>query len=207
MFTLSLASALSAAEKQVLVIESDLRRPVTASDAREAPGLKAVLRDGEDWRVCLDGVTLAHSDFARMPTGGNDLPELLTSDRMYKLIAELRVPFDFILVDSASFPVASDALVLSQLADVTISLVRLQSTPRALTGEHLRELAALTTDLAVIVNEAPRTLRAPRPPKQPKPKKRKAAAREAEPHIWSRSVAASSMFLGSDPTVSSPKRS
>ncbi|HSY21779.1 MAG TPA: hypothetical protein VK841_06680, partial [Polyangiaceae bacterium] len=153
MFTWSLASALSASDKTVLVVESDLRRAST-EDGGQHLGLRSVLRGLSHWRTSLDRVVLANSSFYALRAGGRDAPELLTLAKMTEVIDEVRRSFDFVLIDSASFPAASDALVLSRSTDVTLSLVRVGQTPRTLTADHLHELAAHTTDLAVVVNNA-----------------------------------------------------
>jgi tyrosine-protein kinase Etk/Wzc len=174
-FALSLASALSASQKGVLVIDADLRAPDGAAGAtEESPvGLRDVLRGAGHWSTFLDCVNLTHTAYSLLPRGGPDVPEVLTSDRMAQLVAEARAGFDFVLIDSPSFPAASDALVLAQLADVTLSLVRPGGTPRALTEEHLRELVAHTTDLAVVVNDDAqgrpgKRRKGPRGPRAPK---------------------------------------
>jgi tyrosine-protein kinase Etk/Wzc len=204
MFTLALAAALCASGKEVLVIDADLRRNPPASPGSET-GLSTVLRGDSGWRGCLTHVALAHCSFQFLPAGGPDWPELLTTTATADLIAELRKSFDFILIDSPSFPAASDALVLAQLADVTFSLVRVQRTPRGLTAEHLNGLVAHTTDLAVIVNDAPVAWQEPRSQKlQHKGNEAPARGRAG---VWSRVAAVPLVLREANPTAPGSKRS
>jgi len=50
--------------------------------------------------------------------------ELLLSDRLPELIAELRKQFDFVLVDSPPVGLVSDALVIQKHVDMTIFVCR-----------------------------------------------------------------------------------
>jgi tyrosine-protein kinase Etk/Wzc len=206
MFTLALAAALCATGKQVLVVDADLRRNPPASPGNQTEtGLSTVLRGDSGWRGCLTHVALAHCSFQFLPAGGPDWPELLTTSATADLIAQLRKSFDFVLIDSPSFPAASDALVLAQYADVTFSLVRVQKTPRALTAEHLNGLCAHTKDLGVIVNDAPVAWQEPRSQKRQQ-KGKKETVRGAA-NVWSRGAAVSLVLREADPTAPGSKRS
>jgi tyrosine-protein kinase Etk/Wzc len=206
-FTLALAGALSASGKTVLVVDADLRREAPEGDQGEANGgLSAVLRGEGQWQANLTRVVLASGSFHVLPSGGPDAPEILTTQNVGDLLGDFRGSFDFVLIDSPSFPAASDALVLAQLADVTFSLVRVERTPRTLTAEHLNELASHAADVALVINDASGT--GTRPPKKQKKKKNKVPAREAAAEPWQHDVAPVPLaFRGVDGTVRGSNRS
>jgi hypothetical protein len=133
------------------------------------------------------------------------VPELLTTSKFAELIDDVRHSFDFILIDSSSYPAVSDALVLSQLADVTFSLVRIQQTPRTLTAEHLNELAAHTTDLAVVINDAVGTV-AGRPSDRPKDDNPKRVGRRAAKDPWPRATRADPLVFNGERIAIVPAR-
>ncbi len=152
--TRSLASALWGGGKSVLIVDANLRRPAEGLEGPCAPGLRDVLRDTCLWWRVLQPVPQTLSRFYCLPSGGADRPELLATERMLLLIGELREAFDFVLIDCPSFPRASDALTLSQIADATISVVRLTKTKKDVGYEHITQLAPAARFYGVIVNNA-----------------------------------------------------
>jgi uncharacterized protein involved in exopolysaccharide biosynthesis/Mrp family chromosome partitioning ATPase len=152
--TLALASALVAGGKSVLVVDANLRCPAKGLEGPCAPGLRDVLRDTCSWWGGVHPVEQVFSTFYRLPSGGADRPELLASERMLRLLSEWREAFDFVLIDCPSFPQASDALTLSQMADATISVIRLTKTRKDVGYEHITQLVPATRFYGVIVNSA-----------------------------------------------------
>ena len=151
-----LAAALAADGRRVLLIDADLRKPVgqvADSDLAE-PGLRAVLTGEYIWHEVTLRISEPAGGFCSLPSGGTAPPELLSSQRMADLLSEAQERFDFILLDSPSFPVYSDALVLASQADTVFSVLRLQTTRRKAALEHVSRLAASASSFAVIVNDS-----------------------------------------------------
>lgn len=146
----SLASAMASGGRSVLVVDANLRRAVEGSPG--APGLRSVLRGASPWRKAMQPIHQGGSTFYRLSSGGVDRPELLATERMSRLVSEWRDAFEFVLIDCASFPQASDALTLAQMADVTISVIRLGWTRKDLGAEHIAQLAMTGRFYALIVN-------------------------------------------------------
>lgn len=150
-----LAAALAADGRRVLLIDADLRKPAApGEDDSEKLGLRAVLTGEYIWHEVAVRVEAPASGFCRLLAGGSAPPELLSSQRMVDLLSEARERFDFILIDSPSFPKYSDALVIASLADTVLSVLRLQTTRRKAALEHVSQLAASASSFAVIVNNA-----------------------------------------------------
>jgi capsular exopolysaccharide synthesis family protein len=155
--TLSLAAVLAADGKQVLVIDGDLRKPSHHEilHHRNAElGLRGVLVGQHHWRDAVQPVSSSFGEFYSMGAGTTAAVELLSSERMARLLAETRARFDYVLIDSASFPLVADALVLSREADCVLSVLRLQHTPRKLMNEHIRRLRESSRNYGIVVNDA-----------------------------------------------------
>lgn len=81
--------------------------------------------------------------------------ELLASQRMADLLGRWRNEYDFVLLDSPPVLPATDALVLSQLSDVTLLIARHGFTPRQAihrTFAMLRDQIPETCVIRVVVN-------------------------------------------------------
>jgi tyrosine-protein kinase Etk/Wzc len=143
--TLALAALLAADGKRVLVIDTDLRQRNQSiyfdETHPEPPGLCQVLRGEEDWTNVILPITSGIGNYYTLPAGGLAPAELLSSPRMTDLLEDAKTRCDFVLLDTPSFPKVSDALVLSGLVDTVLSVVRLGSTPRKATFDHVRALA------------------------------------------------------------------
>jgi len=123
---INLGLAIAQSEKRVLIIDGDLRRPNVAAYLGVNPkaGLGETLR-GEaeplDSLFTLEGhemYVLAVSRESANPT------ELLSSERLVEMIAELRGYFDFILLDSPPVLPFADARLLANQADAVMLIIR-----------------------------------------------------------------------------------
>lgn len=154
---LALGAALAADGKLVLVIDSDIRAPshheLTGRPA--ALGLSSVLTGSCEWQRAVQRVPLALGELYSIAAGPRQSPELLSSDELLEFLALVKSRFDFVILDSASFPQVSDALVLSRAADHVLTVVRLHHTPRRLAVEHARLIAGSSRSHAVVVNGVP----------------------------------------------------
>ena len=59
--------------------------------------------------------------------------ELLQTDRLDMLFAELRKRYDYIIVDTAPVAMVSDTFLLDRIADMTLFVSRADYTPREMT--------------------------------------------------------------------------
>ena len=165
-----LAAVLAADGRDVLVVDADLRKGEWRVPEPSEQGLRAVLNGERDWCDVVRRVSLPLGGFTTLEAGGSVEPEVLSSDRMLHFLREARLSYDFVLIDSASFPLFSDALVMSLATDWVLSVIRLENTPRKLALEHVRRLSSSAPAHAVVINDAvPSSLpdsayRAPRPP-------------------------------------------
>jgi tyrosine-protein kinase Etk/Wzc len=169
----NLALALAQSGKRVLVIESDLRRPLihTYFGLPREPGLTEVLLGTLDWRDAqrsLADVFLGKLDMSSLVrTPGLDnlsfitsgvLPanpaELLGAAPMRSLIREVTEEFDIILFDSPPVLPVTDAAVLASQVDGVVLVYQLGRAGRGLLRRAKSHLETVQADLrGVILND------------------------------------------------------
>ncbi len=137
------------AGQRVILVEADLRRPKVASylGIEGAVGLTNVLVG----QVALDDVLQPWGDgrLAVLPSG--TIPpnpsELLGSNPMSDLVAELRRRFDLVVIDTPPLLPVTDAAVASRHADGAVVVVRYGKTSRHHLTSALRSLEAVNARL------------------------------------------------------------
>jgi len=128
----NIALALAEAERTVVLVDGDLRRPRLAKylDVLGSVGVSTVLSGG----AALDEV-LQQTKFPRLsvlaagPTPPNP-SELLGSLAAEKMLAELRSRFDYVIIDSAPLLAVTDGAILSAKSDGALVVVKAGKTRR-----------------------------------------------------------------------------
>lgn len=114
---------------RVLVIDGDLRRPTLGPifGFDRATGLGDILAEGFDIAVVKEIIRETTFPGLFVLTAGAPRPnvaQLLHSTRLDKLLGQLRVEFDFVLIDSPPMIPMTDARLLGQHADGVILICR-----------------------------------------------------------------------------------
>ena len=147
---LNLAYTIAEAEKKVLFVEADMRLPTMSKRLNlvPTPGLSNLL-------VGLNSVQDAVQQYAVTPTEGDepvimdvivagDVPpnpsELLGSKRMRALLTALREYYEFIIIDLPPVTAVADALVVSDMTDGIVVVVRSNRAVRGALQETIRQL-------------------------------------------------------------------
>lgn len=126
--TLNLGITLALTEKKTVILELDLRKPklikyLTKEPAEE--GLTSYLIGQLEVSKLTRQSTL-HPNLYYIPSG--PIPpnpaELLLTDQLSDLIAQLRLEFDYILLDTPPVGMVADAFLIGQLADSSLYVVR-----------------------------------------------------------------------------------
>jgi len=123
--TLNLAAAIARHGRKVLVVDANFRQPAIRQLFPSCPegGLSSALVGQGNWR---DLVHQVEPNLTVMPSG--PLPpnpaELLGSEEMRKLLAEMVEQYDQVLIDGTPCLVVTDSSVLSTLVDGVILTVR-----------------------------------------------------------------------------------
>ena len=136
--SLNLAMVLATMDKKVLLVGSDLRNPQlhTYTDLdKENKGLSNYLYDTSiNWKDLIVNNQFNNKYLNILPAGSipPNPAELLSNGRFVKLIEEAKSNFDYIIVDTAPTLLVTDTLTISQLADVTLYVLRADYTDKKL---------------------------------------------------------------------------
>jgi succinoglycan biosynthesis transport protein ExoP len=151
----NLGVSLSEANKRVIIIDSDLRRPKQNRffSLEGAPGLSRFLSSQLE---ASDVIKPTHVPNLFLINAG-PLPanpiELLTSEKMDNLIAFLKRSFDYILLDTPPILAVSDALAMGPMADGIILVGRGGRTPLSAMKQAKQKLDTVKLKcLGVILN-------------------------------------------------------
>ena len=137
------AYALAEAGNRVLLLEGDLRRPTIAAklNIERVPGLTNLLVTKMDYHAAIQQCALApNMDILTSGAIPPNPSELLTSNRMERLMENLRQEYDYIVVDLPPIAVVSDALAISKVIDGIIMIVRSGVSDQQLLAEAMRQV-------------------------------------------------------------------
>lgn len=123
---LNLAISIAEAGQKVLLIDADMRRPALARLLVEkaAPGLSNVLANITPAEEVIRTGLYPNLDILFSGDAPPNPSELLSSEGMEKLIADMSKRYDYILVDTPPVNVVSDACLVANLLDGVLLLVR-----------------------------------------------------------------------------------
>lgn len=156
----NLAYSLSQDGARVLVIDCDLRKPSIHENflLSNEKGLTDVLFGKSD----LKGVPKKIEDSLFLITAGTILPnsaEILGSKEMENLIKELKVNFDYIIIDTPPILPVSDTLLLASKADATLIVVKARKTKEKIVKESYEQLIeAKANVIGTVLNESDKSL-------------------------------------------------
>jgi len=130
----NLAISLAQLGQRVLLIDGDLRRPSVhrAFDIRGNMGVVSYLTGQQDWREAVEKISLPGLEVLVCGPVPPNPAELLSSDRMQKLIGQALEEYKFVVVDSPPLLNVADSRILSTLVDGVVLVVKGGETPREL---------------------------------------------------------------------------
>lgn len=154
--TANLGVALAQAGKRVILVSADLRRPRLNDffGITSATGLTSVLSgETELWNALIQpGI----ANLRILPSGPvpDNPTELLGSDAMGKLLAELRDVADFVLVDAAPTLPVADSMTLAPLTDAVLLIADASRTSRKTIQRAMDQLAQVDAQiLGAVLNK------------------------------------------------------
>ena len=132
---LNLAISFSIMNKKVLLIGADMRNPQLHSYLavkKSELGLQDYLHNIDiEWHNVVKNSTLNSGlDIILSGSIPPNPAELLSNGRLEKLINEAKNEYDFIIIDTAPTLLVTDTLIISQLVDTTLYVIRADYTPK-----------------------------------------------------------------------------
>jgi non-specific protein-tyrosine kinase len=151
------AAVLSRSGNNVVAVDGDLRAPAL-HDAFELPnvmGLSDVLRTGAPLEDAIQPVEAGRLSVVTSGALPADAQDLLATDRMTKVLAELEDLFDIVVVDSPPFlPVSDGAMLAGAIGNVLVVVGRGHSR-RDEVGRMFNDLARIEANVVgVVINHA-----------------------------------------------------
>jgi tyrosine-protein kinase Etk/Wzc len=149
----NLAVALALGGHKTLLIDADLRRPLLhrAFGLVHEPGLTDVLIGRATAREAVRPDVIERLDVLPAGSSPPNPSELLGSDAMHALVAEVRQTYDYIVMDTPPVLPVTDATVISTVADATILAVRSGETEEASATRALDQLKRVNARIAGVV--------------------------------------------------------
>ena len=161
--TISVNTAYSFAElkKKVLLIDADMRRPSIHSklEIQQAPGLSNLLSDSNSISAAIKTYHSREGDVSFDIIPGGIIPsnpsEILTSNRMEKLLNALSGAYDYIILDLPPVGAVIDAVSVGKYTDGMIVVVRENNCPVPVFDDCIEQLKfADISILGFVVNGA-----------------------------------------------------
>ncbi|WP_168210623.1 GumC family protein [Persicimonas caeni] len=155
--SVNMAIAMAQSGQRTLIIDADLRRP-RVHKALGVPskeqGVSTVILD----RISVDeAIQKTQVPNLEVMTCGEVPPnpsELLHSTRFHELVDELRGRYDRVIFDSPPLAAVSDALVLSQVVDGVLLILKFGQTQRELLRRSVEQLNGIGAPfMGVVFNE------------------------------------------------------
>lgn len=123
----NLAEVFAQLDKKILVIDADMRLGNLHSifGVEQTRGLADYFTQPQEGAADITHVTTVDNvDFIPRGAQTNNPSALLASDHFEALIAQLRLHYDYIIIDSPPVLAASDAVILSKHADTVLMVTR-----------------------------------------------------------------------------------
>ncbi|MBV8506160.1 MAG: polysaccharide biosynthesis tyrosine autokinase [Alphaproteobacteria bacterium] len=148
-----LAASSASSGKRTVLLDCDLRQQSTSAVFRNKrqPGVSELLRGTAE---LMDVITKDPATKTYVIPAGSMVPnaaDLLMSQRMRDLIAELRDEFEYIVMDTSPLLPVVDALALATVADKVLMIVEWGRTPHASISEAFKVLRPEAHRVAGIV--------------------------------------------------------
>ncbi|MEN1727990.1 MAG: polysaccharide biosynthesis tyrosine autokinase, partial [Pseudomonadota bacterium] len=153
---INLATVMAQNGARVLIMDADLRKPRLHRDfaIQQAPGVTNRIADVSSEEVATSSIVPTTTEGLFVMPSGNQAPnpaELLSSDRMRKIINMAARAFDHVIIDSAPILGLADALVLSRCVDGVILVTSAGKTSKDSIKTSTRRLVQVQAPLLGVV--------------------------------------------------------
>jgi succinoglycan biosynthesis transport protein ExoP len=153
----NLSISLAQLGKRVLLIDGDMRRPCVHklfNIEENSGGLVTFLTGEEGWSHLVRPTGVVNLDCLVCGPVPPNPSELLSSERMQRLILEAMADYQFVLIDAPPLLNVTDGRILATMVDGAILVVRGGITPRELAQQaqfHVRDVGAHL--IGVVLND------------------------------------------------------
>jgi len=157
--TANLALAMAAADRRVLVVDANFRRPAQHRifGVQEAPGLADVLGSGKSVESVIQRSSTPNVDVLSVGSKEMRVVERLAANAKGELIAKLKGMYDFVIIDVAPAVVANDCFAIAQRVDSTLLVVRAMADKRGMVTRIRNEIGDTRGEFLGVVVNAVRT--------------------------------------------------
>ena len=155
--SVNLAYSMSQLNKKVLLIDCDMRRPSLAAKLpiKKAPGLSNYLSGLCALDILFQPCGIeGEEDAFQVISAGRNPPnpiELLSSEKMSKMLAALRESYDYIILDMPPVSEVSDALAVAKDTDGVLLVVRQNYCNRLLLNDTIRQFEFMEAKILGVV--------------------------------------------------------
>ena len=148
-----LAASSANAGRRTVLLDCDLHQQSTSEAFRNnrQPGMSELLRGTAELKDVITRDPATKTYLVAAGSTGPNAADLLMSQRMRDLLAELRAEFDYIVMDTPPLLPAVDALALATVADKVLVIIAWGQTPRASISEAAKVLRPEADRVAGIV--------------------------------------------------------
>jgi capsular exopolysaccharide synthesis family protein len=149
----SLGRSLALAERKVLLLDFDLRRPSVARQLNgyDVPGIADYLRQQATQEEIIRTDPRSGLDYIASGGRTGDPHRLLQDPRTNELLSRMLATYEVVLIDTPPILVASDAALLAAITDFAVYVVEWDHTPRRAVEAGLEHLASFDITTGGIV--------------------------------------------------------
>jgi capsular exopolysaccharide synthesis family protein len=149
-----LAASAASSEQNVVVVDCDLRHATLTS--QHQLGRSAGLVNLLEGTATLEETLRFDPQYGVhvLPAGRNtdDPPNLLASERMKEVLASLAERFDLVVIDTPPLDPVVDALVLANMADSVVLVIRWNFTPQSVVQQALKMVWDENDKIGAVLN-------------------------------------------------------
>ena len=145
----NMAVVMAKAESKVLLMDCDMRRPRIHKlfMIDREPGLSSILVGTGNVEEAIEPSPVKGLDILPVGPIPPDPSEILGSSRMRQFIDTLREKYTRIIIDSPPVSSITDAVVLAQMVDSVILVIRAGETPRPVIENSLEQLKTVNANI------------------------------------------------------------
>jgi polysaccharide biosynthesis transport protein len=151
----NLALAFASADKRVLLVDANFRRPALhrVFGLQESPGLADVMSRSAEIGQVVQASSTPNLDVLTAGSKEQRVFERLAGDGMGEILARLRAMYDLVIIDVAPAVVGGDALAIAQRCDASMLVVRAMADKRGMVARIRNDIAETKGEfLGMLVN-------------------------------------------------------